>query len=71
MAKLQSHLLIHRNDPVACVNHAADLVKDDSGAIQRDMTIEEWLNRMNLIQLKKHFIAQKIRRVEDLVHIND
>lgn len=71
MAKLQSHLLIYRDSAEECANNAGELIKEDLNAIQRDMTIEEWLNRLNLIQLKKHFLEHKIRRVEDLSHIND
>ncbi len=34
------------------------------------MSIDEWLHRLNLLSLKKKFIAQKIRRVDDLKYID-
>lgn len=35
------------------------------------MVIDEWLHRLNLLELKPEFENQKIRRVQDLMHIND
>lgn len=35
------------------------------------MTIDEWLHRLNLLQLKPNFEKQKIRRVNELKYIID
>jgi len=37
----------------------------------KDMLIDEWLHRLNLLHLKSNFEKQKMRRVADLVHLND
>jgi len=43
----------------------------DDNVTVKGMFIEEWLHRLNLLQYKKHFLKQKLRRVEDLIHIID
>lgn len=54
-----------------CIKTAKELLFDDMHTIQKDMSIEEWLHRLNLLKLKPSFLKQKIRRVADLVHIVD
>jgi mitochondrial chaperone BCS1 len=70
MAKLQGHLLIYRESAQLCVDRAGDLLKDDQ-QVQRGMTIDEWLHRLNLLHLKPHFDKQKLRRIEDMIIITD
>lgn len=55
MAKLQGHLLKYRNDVNVCIDNARELVDDDSAQALKEMTIDEWLHRLNLLKLKKHF----------------
>lgn len=38
-----------------CVEKAEELLDDDSKNMTKDMTIDEWLHRMNMLHLKKHF----------------
>jgi len=71
MAKLQGHLLLYRDDANQCIEHARDLLKDDSALVQRGMTVDEWLHRLNLLHLKSNFEKQKLRRVEELVLLSD
>ena len=66
MATLQGHMLLHRLSAQACVDHARDLLTDDSSNVQRGMTVSEWLHRLNLHNLKEKFDEQKLYRVEDL-----
>ena len=71
MAKLQGHFLRHREDPNDSIQTAKELLIDDLNQVQKEMSIEEWLHRLNLISLKDNFLKQKIRRVADLVYIID
>jgi hypothetical protein len=71
MAKLQGHMLKYRESAKACIENAKELLLEDRDSITKDMFIDEWLHRLNLLHLKPNFEKQKIRRVQDLVHIND
>lgn len=71
MAKLQGHFLKHRHDPQDCIKSAKELLQDDLNLVQKEMTIDEWLHRLNLLSLKDNFLKQKIRRVADLIYIVD
>lgn len=71
MAKLQGHLLLHRESAKRCVEKARDLLNDDAALTHRSMTIDEWLHRLNLLKYKDNFEKQKIRRVEELELITD
>jgi len=61
-------MLKYRDNAEKCVERAKDLLLDDLNLIQKEMTIDEWLLRLNLLHLKEHFEKHKIRRVEDLAH---
>ena len=54
-------MLKYRNDHRICIEKAADLLDDDTGKVV-EMTIDEWLHRLNLFHLKKFFDKAKIRR---------
>lgn len=71
MAKLQGHMLKYRENAELCVERAKELLLDDKDSLAKDMLIDEWLHRLNLLHLKPNFEKQKIRRVQDLVHICD
>ena len=71
MAKLQGHLLQYRDSSDDCIVHASELLAEDKDVATKEMTIDEWLHRLNLLHLKSHFDKHKIRRVQDLVHIGD
>jgi hypothetical protein len=62
-------MLVHRYSPKDCCDSAKDLFSDDSAALLREMTIDEWLHRLNLIVKRKSFSKQKFQRVEDLKYI--
>lgn len=71
MAKLQGHMLKYRESAQKCLANAKELVNEDQNAIVKEMLIDEWLHRLNLLHLKHKFEEQKIRRVQDLVHVTD
>ena len=71
MAKLQGHLLRYRESADDCIARAKDLLQDNNDSTSKEMTIDEWLHRLNLHHLKSSFDKQKIRRVQDLMHIMD
>ena len=58
MAKLQGLFLSYKNDPEKQIEMTKELleevVKDD------EMTIIEWLNRMNLIKYAKGFLDKRV-----------
>ena len=68
MAKIQGHLLKYRADPVECIQNAKELLEEDHSSLQ-DMSMDEWLHRLNILHLKKFFEKAKIRRVNDLKYI--
>jgi len=63
-------MLKYRESAEICIAKAKELLSEDKGAT-KEMTIDEWLHRLNLLHLKSNFEKQKIRRVMDLVHIMD
>jgi hypothetical protein len=65
MAKIQGHLLKYRD---SAANKAKELL-DDEAEGTKDMSIDEWLHRLNLLHLKDKFEKNKIRRVEELRYI--
>jgi len=71
MAKLQGHMLKYRESAKDCIENAKELLLEDRDLIQKEMIIDEWLHRLNLLHLKPNFEKQKIRRVQDLIHVND
>ena len=62
-------MLLHRYSPEDCSSSAKDLLSDDSAALLREMSIDEWLHRLNLIVKRKSFAKHKFHRVEDLKYI--
>jgi len=54
MAKLQGHMLKYREDAEKCIAHAKELLNEDKGAT-KEMSIDEWLHRLNLLHLKPNF----------------
>lgn len=65
MAKLQGHLLQHREDYARCVERCPDLLRDETSST-RGMTVDEWLHRLNLLELRGKFAAQRLHRVDQL-----
>lgn len=47
MAKLQGHFLKYRESPEDCMEKADELLK--APELMGEMTIEEWLDRLNLV----------------------
>ena len=55
MAKLQGHLLKYRDSASECVEKAKELLDEDRVLIKKEMSIDEWLHRLNLLHLKDKF----------------
>ena len=64
MAKLQGHFLRFKNKPEEAVDKAKFIAEQSE--FFEEMTIKEWLCRLNLEELTMGFHKQKIRRVRDL-----
>jgi hypothetical protein len=47
MAKMQGHFLQYRDSAEQCIENAKDILK--SPELMGEMTIEEWLDRLNLL----------------------
>mmetsp|Transcript_25710 Transcript_25710/g.19439 ORF Transcript_25710/g.19439 Transcript_25710/m.19439 type:complete len:194 (+) Transcript_25710:957-1538(+) len=71
MAKIQGHLLKYRHSAQVCTERARELVEDEDLSMTKEMSIDEWLHRLNMLHTKKHFDKQKIRRVSDLQYIDE
>jgi len=70
MAKLQGHFLTYRDDPKTQVEKAKEILRDQdsSGA---EMTIFEYLQRLNLDKWAPIFAKMNILFVTDLRHFSD
>lgn len=66
MAKLQGHFLKHRDNEDNCFDNALEIIKEDE--IIQEMTVGEWLDRLNLIKYLPMFIQKEIYLVEELRH---
>ena len=64
MAKLQGHFLKYRHDPEEAVANATDLTQDLKTL--GEMTIIEWLRRLNLDHYAENFTRRKVFFVGDL-----
>lgn len=69
MAKLQGHFLKFRDRPEDCIKNASNLLDLDFQL--KDMSIYEWLRRLNLHKYAPAFRKQGIKRVSDLRFMND
>lgn len=70
MAKLQGHFLKYREDEQTVIDKAPELL-DEESAVQADLTVQEWLHRINLPQLQEGFKKHKFFRMADLGCIGD
>lgn len=64
MAKMQGHFLEYRNSAQACMANAKDILK--SPELMGEMTIEEWLDRLNLIKFTPIFVKNRVFHVRDI-----
>ena len=48
-------MLKFRESAEKCVEHAKDLLLEDKDMLAKDMSIDEWLHRLNLLHLKPNF----------------
>lgn len=64
-------MLKYRESAEKCIENAKELLLEDRDLLAKDMLIDEWLHRLNLLHLKSNLEKQKIRRVQDLIHVND
>jgi hypothetical protein len=55
MAKLQGHMLKYRESALKCIENAKELLLEDRDLLAKDMLIDEWLHRLNLLHLKQFF----------------
>ena len=66
MAKLQGHFLKYKDDPSAQLENAAELYNGEDQDGIEEMTIIEWLRRLNLVKYATIFKKKKIFWVTDL-----
>lgn len=64
MAKLQGHFLQFRESAEECLANAEELMK--SPEMMGEMTIHEWLDRLNLVEFIHIFTKNKVFTVKDL-----
>lgn len=69
MAKLQGHFLKFRDKPEDAIKHASNLL--DLEFQLKDMSIYEWLRRLNFHKFAPAFRKQGIKRVSDLKYMNE
>jgi SpoVK/Ycf46/Vps4 family AAA+-type ATPase len=65
MAKLQGHLMKYRDQPENQVKHAPELLADTTALVE-DMTITEYLRRLNLSDYAAAFPKNKVFLLSDL-----
>ena len=71
MAKLQGHFLHYRNNASLAIEKAGELLENDNYSSQSEMTIGEWLHRLNLHCYIKNFHQSKIYRISELKNVNE
>lgn len=64
MAKLQGHFLKFREKPVEALSNYKLLLEDDQE--MDEITVAEWLKRLNLSKYCSNFADQKISQISDL-----
>jgi chaperone BCS1 len=69
MAKLQGHFLRYRDQPQKQVDRAKDILVDS--ASMDEMSVSEWLRRINMQKYAKGFADMKMYYVTDLRYLND
>lgn len=69
MAKLQGHFLKHRIDPQGAIANAKSLLDMDYQI--KDMSINEWLRRLNYQMYAPKFRKDGCKRVSDLKYIGE
>lgn len=69
MAKLQGHFLKNRLDPKAAITNAKGLLDMDYQI--KDMSINEWLRRLNFQKYAPKFRKDGCKRVSDLRYIGE
>jgi hypothetical protein len=69
MAKLQGHFLKYRDQPDMTVKRAKDILIDN--ASMDEMSVSEWLRRINMQKYAKGFADMNVYYVTDLRYLND
>ena len=69
MAKLQGHFLKYRDDPQGAIDNAKSLL--DIEYQIKDMSINEWLRRLNFQKYAPKFRKDGIKRVSDLKYLGE
>jgi len=69
MAKLQGHFLVHRDNLREAINNAKSLLDMDYQI--KDMSITEWLRRLNMHKYASKFRKDGVKRVTDLRFIGE
>lgn len=69
MAKLQGHFLTFRDDPKKQVEKAKEILKDQETS--DEMSVLEYLRRLNLSQYASLFAKKNVYFVTDLRHFQD
>jgi hypothetical protein len=66
MAKLQGHFLKYKDDPDNQVLHAPKILQDQDQDRVSEMTIVEWLRRLDLLKYSSLFAKNHILFLNDL-----
>ena len=69
MAKLQGHFLRHKNEPHKAIENTGDLIEINE--YTNEMSIKDWLFRLNLEIFAEEFVKENIWRVGDLKGMNE
>lgn len=69
MAKLQGHFLKYRDEPKAAIDNAKSLL--DIEYQIKDMSINEWLRRLNFQKYAPKFRKDGVKRVSDLKYVGE
>lgn len=70
MAKMQGHFLDYRDSAKDCLENAKEILK--SPDMFGEMTMEEWLDRLNLVHWMHVFVKNRVFTVRDLkAHVDE
>jgi hypothetical protein len=64
MARLQGHFMKYRDSCQDCMDNVTEIMKEPD--MMGEMTIEEWLDRLNLVEFMHLFVKNKVFTVNDL-----
>lgn len=69
MAKMQGHFLKYRAEPQQCLDNVQEILNDQAAV--DEMTVQEWLERLNLTKYLANFQKLNVNTVTDLRFLQD